>query len=120
MGKALIIVEADLDEANLKELRKKQDKLTRSLKEDIQGAISLYGDPRARIREFSITLGEDSSIPAGLAKATATGLRELPVREQTHWVLYLMEELDDGSADAFDVLDRVHGSLIRRIWTGAW
>ena len=120
MNKALIIVVADLDDANLKDLRDNQDKLTRSLSEDIQGALSWYGDPSARIEELSITLGEDNSVPAGLGKATAKALKELPVRDQAHWLLYLMEELDDGSADAFDVLDRVHGSLTRRIWMGAW
>ena len=120
MAKALIIVEVNLDDGNLKELRENQDKLTRSLKDDIQGAISWYGDPRARTEELSITRGADDSVPAGLAKATAKALEDLPVRDQTHWLLYLLEELDDGSADAFEVLDRVHGSLTQRIWMGAW
>jgi hypothetical protein len=120
LAKALIIVEADLDGDDLKELRENQDKLTRSLSEDIQGAVSWYGDPRARIKGLSITLGADDSVAAGFCKATANALQGLPARDQTHWVLFLMEELDDGSADASEVLDRVHGSLTRRIWMGVW
>ena len=120
MAKALITVEVDLDDGNLKRLRENQDKMTRSVADDIQGALSWYGDPRARIKHMSITLGEDSSVPAGLSKATAKELKDLSVRDQTRWVLLLMEELDDGSAEAFDVLDRVHGSLTRRIWMGVW
>jgi hypothetical protein len=120
LAKALIIVEADLDGDNLKELRENQDKLTRSLSQDIQGAISWYGDPRARIKEMSVTLGADDSVAAGLCKATAKALKSLPARDQTHWVLFLMEDLDDGSEDASELLDRVHGSLTRRIWMGVW
>jgi hypothetical protein len=120
LAKALIIVKADLDDGNVKTLRENQDKLMRSLSDDIQGAISWYGDPRARIEAMSITLGKDSSVPVGLSKATTKALQELSVRDQTRWVLLLMEELDDASAEAFDVLDRVHGSLTRRIWMGVW
>ena len=120
MTKGLLTVELDLNDRNLPELRKNQDKLRRSLEDGIWGALSWYGDRTARIKGMSITLGEDRCIPVALSKATARALKELPVRDQTHWLLYLLEELDDGSADAFDVLDRVHGSLTRRIWMGVW
>ena len=118
MAKALIIVEVDLDGDNLKELRHNQDKLTRSLSEDIQGAISWYGDPGSRIRGLSIALGADDSIPAGLCKAAATSLKEMSVRDKTHWVKVLLEELDEYDADSCDMLERVHDTIEFRVFMG--
>ncbi len=75
MAKALITVEVDLDDGSRKRLCENQDKLMRSLSDDIQGALCWYGDPRARIKGMSITLGADSSVPVGLSKATAKALK---------------------------------------------
>jgi hypothetical protein len=118
MGKALIIVEVDLDDGNLQHLRKNQDKLTRSLGEDIQGAISWYGDPRARIKELSITLGAGDAVPAGLCKAAYKSLKEMSVTDKTHWVKCFLKELDEYDADSCDVLERVHTAIEFRVYMG--
>jgi len=120
MSKALITAEVNLNERNLNELRENEKKLSESLVDDVRGAISWYGDPKARVKRLNVTLGPDSAVPMGLSKATATALKELPAQQRGQWVIYLLEELDDGSDEGREVLDRVYGSLTRRTWLGAW
>jgi hypothetical protein len=117
MAKGLLLVELDLDDDNLKELQENQDKLRRALVDGIWGALSWYGDDKAKVEQMSIRLG---SAPKALSKAAAEALKDLSAQDQMHWTLYLMEELDDGGDEADEMLDCVHGSLTRRIWMGRW
>ena len=115
MAKGLLIVELDLNDNNLEELRENQGKLKRSLEDGIWGALSWYGDRTARVEDMSITLG---SVPMALSKVTASELKELSVRDQTGWLCYILESVDDKSGEAFDLLERVHGALESRLYMG--
>jgi hypothetical protein len=115
MAKGLLLVELDLDDDNLKELKENQDKLRRALVDGIWGALSWYGDDNAQVEEMSIALGPT---PRALCRVAANSFRGMSVREKTRWTEYFLEELDDYDADSCDMLERVHHAIESRIYMG--
>jgi len=115
MAKGLLMVELNLNDNNLTELRENQDKLRRSLADGIWGALSWYGDDKAKVEQVSIALGPT---PKVLCKAAADSLKGMSVREKTRWAEYFLEELDEYDVDSCDVLERVHAAIEFRVFMG--